>query len=55
MPKSVSSSSISEATEALMVLGYDRATILAAIKGVDPSSDTGEIIKFALKKMSGGR
>ena len=54
-PKPGASSSISEATEALMVLGYDRASILAAIKGVDPASDTGEIIKFALKKMSGGR
>ena len=55
LPKAASSSSISEATEALMVLGYDRSTILAALKGVDPSADTGDIIKAALKKMAGGR
>ena len=54
-PSISASSNLSEATEALMVLGYDKATILAALKGVDPSSDTGEIIKAALKKMAGGR
>ena len=48
-----SSSALSEATEALMVLGYDKASILAAIKGIDVSKmDSGEIIKNALKKLA---
>ena len=49
----VSSSSISEAAEALAVLGYDRNTVLSALKGIDPSvTDVGEIIKLALKKLA---
>lgn len=43
---------ISEAIEALMVLGYDKATITAALKGVDSSMDPADIIKAALKKLS---
>ena len=46
------SSSISEATEALMVLGYDKNSILNAIKSIDPSLDPGTIIKMALKKLA---
>ena len=46
-------SPISEATEALMVLGYDKNTVLSALKGVDPSiTDAGEIIRLALKKLA---
>lgn len=49
----VQNSAISEATEALSVLGYDKSTILSALKGVDPSiTDVGEIIKAALKKLA---
>ena len=49
----VSNSAISEASEALAVLGYDRSTILSALKGIDPSiTDVGEIIRVALKKLS---
>ncbi len=49
----VSNSSISEAAEALAVLGYDRNTVLSALKGIDPSvTDVGEIIKLALKKLA---
>ncbi len=49
----VSNSAISEAAEALAVLGYDRNTVLSALKGIDPSvSDVGEIIKLALKKLA---
>lgn len=49
----VSSSAFSEAAEALAVLGYDKNTVLASLKGVDPSvSDVGEIIKLALKKLA---
>lgn len=49
----VSNSAISEAAEALSVLGYDRNTVLSALKNIDPSvTDTGEIIKIALKKLA---
>jgi Holliday junction DNA helicase RuvA len=44
---------ISEATEALMVLGYDKNTILGALKGIDTqNADTADIIKAALKKLA---
>lgn len=46
-------SAFAEATEALAVLGYDKNTIISALSSVDPSiKDVGEIIKFALKKLS---
>ena len=49
----VSSSAFMEAREALTVLGYDRSTVLDALKGVSPDiSDVGEIIKAALKRLS---
>lgn len=49
----VSNSAISEAAEALSVLGYDRNTVLSALNKIDPSiTDTGEIIKIALKKLA---
>ena len=49
----VQNSAISEASEALMVLGYDKNTILSVLKGIDPSiTDVGEIIKYALKKLA---
>ena len=52
-PTLVSNSSISEAAEALAVLGYDRNTVLNALKGIDASvQDVGEIIKLALKKLA---
>lgn len=50
-----SGSAVSEATEALLVLGYDKSTILAALKGVTDTSDAGTIIKAVLKKLSQGR
>lgn len=43
---------LSEATEALMVLGYDKSTILAALRGVDPTMDVADIIKAVLKKLA---
>ncbi len=46
------STNLSEAMEALMVLGYDKATITAALKGIDPTMDSASIIKAALKKLS---
>lgn len=49
----VANSAISEAAEALAVLGYDKNTVLSALKGIDPSvTDVGEIIKTALKKLA---
>jgi len=39
--------------EALMVLGYDKATVLSAVKGISTSiTDSGEIIRQALKKLA---
>ena len=43
---------LSEAVEALMVLGYDKNTILNVLKDVDTNIDVGEIIRTALKKLS---
>ena len=50
--KAISGGNLSEATEALMVLGYDKNSIISAIKGIDPQKDVGEIIKLALKKLA---
>ena len=47
-----SNSNLSEAAEALTVLGYDKNTVLNALKGIDTSLDVGEIIKNALKKLA---
>ena len=47
------SPALSEAAEALMVLGYDKATVATALGGIDATiSDVGEIIKQALKKLA---
>ena len=43
---------IAEATEALMVLGYDKSTIISALRGVDPTMDAADIIKAVLKKLA---
>ena len=43
---------LSEATEALMVLGYDKNTILNVLKDIDTNIDVGEIIRAALKKLA---
>jgi Holliday junction DNA helicase RuvA len=47
-----SNSALSEATEALMVLGYDKHSVSNAVAGLDPKADTGEIIRLALKKLA---
>ena len=49
----MSSGNLAEATEALMVLGYDRSTVIKALSGIDPTLDVGAIIKIALKKLAG--
>ncbi len=43
---------LSEATEALMVLGYDKSTILNVLKDIDTNMDVGDIIRMALKKLA---
>ncbi len=44
---------LGEATQALMVLGYDKNTILAALKGIDTTNlEVADIIKAVLKKFS---
>ncbi len=52
LPKVKISGNISEAAEALTVLGYDKSTILAALRDADPSLDVGEIVRIALKKLT---
>lgn len=43
----------SEAAEALMVLGYDKNTVMRTLGTLDPSiSDVGQLIKLALKKLA---
>ncbi len=43
---------LSDATEALMALGYDKNSVLNAIRGIDPTTETGEIVRRALKNLS---
>jgi Holliday junction DNA helicase RuvA len=43
---------LAEAIEALAVLGYDKNTIINALKDIDTSLDVGEMIRLALKKLS---
>ncbi len=44
---------LSEATEALMVLGYDKNSVLDALRGIDTATtETGEIIRLALRRLS---
>lgn len=52
-PTLIANSTLSEATEALAVLGYDKNTIMSALTGIDPAGkDVGEIIRLALKKLA---
>ena len=44
---------LADATEALMALGYDKNTVLNALKGVDTKgADAGALIRLALKKLA---
>ncbi len=43
---------LGEAAEALTALGYDKATVNTALKGIDPSLSSGDIIRLALKKLA---
>ena len=51
-PHAAMSGNLTEATEALMALGYDRSTVIKALGGIDPSLDVGMIIKTAFKKLA---
>ena len=51
-PRTVVSGNLSDATETLMVLGYDKSTILKALNGIDPSLDVSVIVTAALKKLA---
>ena len=52
-PSFVSNSALSEAAEALSVLGYDRTTVMNVLKKTDPNvTDVGEIIRLALKNLA---
>lgn len=47
------SGKVNEATQALMVLGYDKNSILTALKDIDTSAlETADIVKAVLKKFS---
>jgi Holliday junction DNA helicase RuvA len=46
------SGNLSEASEALMALGYDRNTVISALKGLDPNTEVGSLIRAALKKLA---
>lgn len=44
---------LADATEALIALGYDKNTVLSALKGIDPKgADAGALIRLALKKLA---
>lgn len=46
---------MAEAAEVLAVLGYSRSEIASALKKADPSLDSGELVKLALKELASGR
>ena len=49
----VTSGNMSEAVEALTVLGYDKNTALSALRGINTAGmETGDLIKTALKKLA---
>ena len=51
-PHAAMGGNLAEATEALIVLGYDRSSVIKALGGIDPTMDVGMIIKAALKKLA---
>lgn len=48
----VASGAFAEAAEALMTLGYDKATVTKALSGIDASLSSGDMIKAALRKLA---
>jgi Holliday junction DNA helicase RuvA len=47
----ITGGNVADACEALMALGYDKNTVLALTKGIDPTLPSGEIIRIALSKL----
>ena len=43
------SGAVSDAQNALMVLGYDKNSVAKALEGLDPKCDVGELVRLALK------
>lgn len=43
---------LADAQEGLMVLGYDKASAAEALAGLDPNTDTGELVRLALKRLA---
>ena len=54
-PVSVSGGGFAEATEVLSVLGFTRSEIAGALKKADPTLDSEELVKFALKQLASGK
>ncbi len=50
-PAAAGGGHLSDARDALLVLGYSRNEITAALQGLDPAKDTEEIIRIALSKL----
>ena len=50
-PTVIAGSNLSEALDALVVLGYSRADAQRALAGIDPSLDVTKIIPLALAKL----
>lgn len=51
----VPSGHLAEAAEALVVLGYEKSRVLAALRDIDPRTEVGDIIRRGLQKLSAGR
>lgn len=54
-PVLVSGGGFAEATEVLSVLGFTRSEIAGALKKADPTLDSEELVKFALKQLASGK
>lgn len=54
-PVVVTGGGFAEATEVLAVLGFSRSEIAGALKKADPTLDSEELVKFALKQLASGK
>ena len=43
---------LAEAANALTMLGFDKAAAAKALEGLDPTLDSGELVRLALKTFS---
>ena len=51
VPATAGKGHLSDARDALLVLGYSRNEITTALQGIEPAKDTEEIIRMALAKL----